>query len=257
MAEASDPTKRERQTHPADPTGASIPELLSVARAGNAYFGELLARLSDEQFAEASLLPGWTRAHVIAHMCYNAFGLSRLMDWASTGVETPMYTSMDARTKEIEEGATRDPQVLRDLWADGIARLEAGWAAADDATWHATVRTARGDEIPAYVTLWMRSREIWVHAVDLDAGGRFEDLPPRVLRGVLDEVLANWHRRGADQGLILEITGDHADRLGDVETDAAAVVSGSLAAITAWATGRSLTGVTSSTGTVEQAPAWM
>lgn len=257
MAEASEPTKREPQASSAEPTGATVPELLSVARAGNAYFGELLAKLPNDQFAAASLLPGWTRAHVIAHMGYNAFGLSRLMTWASTGVETPMYTSMDARTKEIEEGATRDPQVLRDLWAEGIAALEGGWAAADDATWHATVRTARGDEIPAYATLWMRTREIWVHAVDLDAGGRFEDLPPRVLRGVLDEVLANWHVRGADQGLILDITGDHWERLGDVDADAAVVVSGSLAAITGWATGRSRTGVASSTGTVESAPAWM
>ena len=61
---------------------------------------ELLAaldRLPDRDFAGPSLLPGWTRAHVAAHLAHNAEGLGRLATWAATGVETPMYPSAAAR----------------------------------------------------------------------------------------------------------------------------------------------------------------
>ena len=45
--------------------------LLTVRR-GTAYFSRKLAELSDDDFDAPSLLPGWTRRHVIAHVGFNA-----------------------------------------------------------------------------------------------------------------------------------------------------------------------------------------
>jgi len=45
--------------------------------------------LTDQQAREASLLPGWSRGHVLTHVARNADGLQNLLIWASTGEETP------------------------------------------------------------------------------------------------------------------------------------------------------------------------
>ena len=47
--------------------------------------------LSDAQMRDPSLLPGWTRGHVLTHIARNADGLVNLMRWARTGTKTPMY----------------------------------------------------------------------------------------------------------------------------------------------------------------------
>ena len=77
-----------------------------IARRGTAFFAQRLAELSDDDLEADSLLDGWTRKHLVAHVGYNAAALCRLMDWAATGVETPMYPSAEHRDREIKEGAT-------------------------------------------------------------------------------------------------------------------------------------------------------
>jgi maleylpyruvate isomerase len=63
--------------------------------------------LSDAQAREPSLLPGWSRGHVLTHIARNADGLRNLLIWARTGAETPMYASAESRSADIEAGAGR------------------------------------------------------------------------------------------------------------------------------------------------------
>ena len=42
-------------------------------------------RLTDAGAREPSLLPGWTRGHVLTHLARNAEGGVRLLAWARTG----------------------------------------------------------------------------------------------------------------------------------------------------------------------------
>ena len=58
--------------------------------------------LSDDQAREPSLLPGWSRGHVLTHIARNADGLGNLLRWARTGTETPMYTSAESRSADID-----------------------------------------------------------------------------------------------------------------------------------------------------------
>jgi len=72
--------------------------------------GRLLAtaaELTDDQAREPSLLPGWSRGHVLTHLARNADGLRNLLIWARTGVVTPQYPSGQARDAAIEPGAGR------------------------------------------------------------------------------------------------------------------------------------------------------
>src|SRR5947209_4673969 len=45
-----------------------------------------LDKLDDDAVGEPSLLPGWTRGHVLAHLARNADALVNLLTWARTGV---------------------------------------------------------------------------------------------------------------------------------------------------------------------------
>src|SRR3569833_847956 len=80
-----------------------IPETLSWWEDGERHLATAVGRLVDEDLARPSLLPGWDRAHVLAHVANNADALINLLTWARTGVETPMYASQEARDAGIEE----------------------------------------------------------------------------------------------------------------------------------------------------------
>src|SRR6516165_2182531 len=63
--------------------------------------------LTSAQMREPSLLPGWTRGHVLSHIARNADGLRNLLIWARTGTEIPMYASAQSRNDDIVAGAGR------------------------------------------------------------------------------------------------------------------------------------------------------
>ncbi|GHD05298.1 maleylpyruvate isomerase family mycothiol-dependent enzyme [Zhihengliuella salsuginis] len=205
-----------------------------------AYFGARANELRDSQLAGDSLLPGWTRGHVIAHVGYNAYALARLMTWAETGIETPMYASPEARDAEIEAGAALDPGSLHFLLEDSQQQLAEHWRRMDDAAWQARVRTRQGAEITASTAVWMRSRELWLHAVDLNSGAGFVDLPEPVLARLLRNVEKVWASREDAAGLRLRPAGAEGEHDGGAPAGAGlTVVSGPLPELAAWATGRS------------------
>src|SRR6266511_2471447 len=45
--------------------------------------------LDDGAVAAPSLLPGWTRGHVLTHLARQADAITNLLTWARTGVDTP------------------------------------------------------------------------------------------------------------------------------------------------------------------------
>lgn len=231
-----------------------LAERLDIAREGTAYFARRLATLADEEFDGPSLLAGWTRRHLVAHVAYNGAALCRLVDWAATGVETPMYESMEARAREIDEGATLSAGSLRNLFTHTANRLDEKWRNLPADAWSAEVRTTQGRMVPASETAWMRNREVWIHAVDLGNGGRFEDFPDVVLDSLLDDIVGMWRRKGEGAGLVLEV----GERRFVVVEDGPPItdtVAGPLAAVVRWATGRGAVGLTA--GSDRTPPRWL
>jgi maleylpyruvate isomerase len=170
---------------------------------GTTTFLDLVDDLATtpDAWATPSLLPGWTRAHVVAHVHQNAVALGRLLTWAQTGVETPMYASHEARDRDIEESSRLGPATLRDAAHESAQALARQWNELPESAWDALVRTAQGREIPASQTLWMRTREVWIHAVDLDRGFGFQAVPGD-LRAALASDAAKRHAAG-DSGAAL------------------------------------------------------
>ena len=243
---------------------ATDPELLAAllqARRGTAFFARKLNELSDAELDGASLLPGWTRRHVTAHIGYNARAIARLIEWAGTGVETPMYASTSVRDHEIDFGATLSPIALRNLFDHSAVHLSVEWRDLPEDAWHHKVRTIQGREVPATETVWMRTREVWMHAVDLDNGATFTDIPAPVLERLLKDITAAWKARGTDTGLLVKVS-DRDLTFGDPTSAVPTVVSGPLAAVVEWAAGRGRGGVTATgpaapNGTVPAAPKWI
>ncbi|MEW1807247.1 maleylpyruvate isomerase family mycothiol-dependent enzyme [Pseudarthrobacter sp. NPDC080039] len=234
---------------------------LLQARRGTAFFARKLNELSDADLDGDSLLPGWSRRHVVAHVGYNARAVARLVEWAATGVETPMYPSVEVRNHEIDFGATLSPIALRNLFDHSAVHLNVEWRDLPADSWHHKVKTVQGRVVPAEETVWMRTREVWVHAVDLGNGATFRDIPEPVLARLLTDITGAWHARGTDNGLLIKVDGTGLS-FGDSAAASPTVVSGSLAAIAQWATGRGTDGTTAthdggSTTPAPAAPAWI
>jgi maleylpyruvate isomerase len=208
---------------------------LATARLGTAFFRRALNRLFDVDLDGASLLPGWTRRHVVAHVGYNARAIARLVDWAATGVKTPMYESTHARKDEIDFGATLPPEALRNLVEHSAIDLDVRWRDLPSDRWAERVTTAQGREVPASETVWMRTREVWLHAVDLDSGARVDQIPAVVCERLIGDVHRAWSARSNGPSPTLVAT-DSRSRWGSSSTES--TVTGPLAALTSWATGR-------------------
>lgn len=227
---------------------------LSLARQGTEYYDGLLGGLPDADLDGPSRLPGWDRRHVVAHVAFNARALARLVQWARTGVENPMYPSADARNAEIEDGAHRSPAELRELHRVAAAELDASWQDLPRERWAAPVRTAQGRPVPVSRTAWMRVREVWLHAVDLNTTGRFEDFPPDLVDRLLVDVTGWWSASGEEAGPTLAPTDRVVPGLAGAGP---VVVAGTAAQLARWATGRGDGGVTTSTGRPVAAPRWL
>jgi maleylpyruvate isomerase len=204
---------------------------------GYAYFAEDLDLLDDERFDEPSALAGWTRRHVIAHVGLNARALERLVHWASTGERTPMYADGRARALEIEQGAGLPASELRKLVRTEQSRLRTALDRVDAAGWDAIVVTGHGRRVPAREIPWLRTREVWVHAVDLCDGADFPDFPADLLDALIADVTATWRRRGQPPALVVAPT--DRDREWRVDGPGPPVrVLGRAHDLTRWLTGR-------------------
>ncbi len=239
-----------------------IRSALSLVSAGTAYFDRTLDALPDTHFAGASILPGWTRGHVVAHVAYNATALKRLVEWAATGEEQQMYESSESRNSEIENGADLPAAELRALYRETTTALDAAWRKLSDKAWHSKVRMMTGPEFPATTTVWLRTREVWLHAVDLDSGASFDDFPPAFVERLLGNVLSAWRARQTAEDLpnfVLTPTDRGAPKgVGALDAPDAVILKGTAVDLARWATGRGFFGVTNADGRpAPPAPRWI
>ncbi len=213
------------------------------ARIGEAT-GRLMATaaaLTDARAREPSLLPGWTRGHVLTHIARNADGLANLLRWARTGRETPMYASADSRRADIERGAGRPvPGLAADVERTAAAfAAEAASLPAD--AWTAPVRALQGPAFPARGVLERRLSEVEIHHVDLAAGYLPGDWPADFVADALPRVADSFTgRQDAPSLLVCPDGSPNEFRIGPERQARGAFVSvhGHAATLLAWLLGR-------------------
>ncbi|RTL67217.1 MAG: maleylpyruvate isomerase family mycothiol-dependent enzyme [Pseudonocardiaceae bacterium] len=211
---------------------------LDWMRDGEARFAALVADLPDAALAEPCALDGWTRAHLVGHMARNAEALTRLATWARTGVETPMYSGPEQRNDDIETSAGYPPARLRADLTATTATLDGTLARLDDVDWKAQVRSAQGRDIPAAEVPWMRIREVWLHAVDLDVGASVGDIPADVVDLLIADVAGTLSvKEGCPSVVLAPSDRSRTSILG--LSDDGPTIDAPAAAIAGWLTGRS------------------
>lgn len=138
---------------------------------------ETSAGLTDEDAAAPSLLPGWTRGHVLTHIARNADALRNLLIWARTGVETPAYATPGTRDEDIAAGAGRSAAELAADIRESGAAFSAEAATLTEQSWLAMVSMPDGVKFPAELILPRRLVEVELHYTDLGAGYTRADWP--------------------------------------------------------------------------------
>jgi maleylpyruvate isomerase len=227
---------------------------------GTRLLTEALEALDDEGFAAPSLLPGWTRAHVAAHVARNAEALGRLAAWARTGEETPMYLSPEQRDADIEASARKQPGDLRHDVASTAADLAQAFDALEGAAWDALVRTRQGPPVPARVLPWLRAREVWLHAVDLATGADLAGAPADLLDELAHDITGGLSRQDGCPTVELRPSDrDGSWQLGRGHDDSGRrpAVEGSAADLVLWLAGRADGAALTSDGPLPVLPAWL
>jgi maleylpyruvate isomerase len=225
-------------------TGRTLTRSCRWLDEGTRLFLAALDGLDDDALGAPTALPGWTRAHVVAHVASNAEAIGNLATWARTGVRTPMYRSPEERTRDIEGGARRPVPNLRE-WVRRTARdLGTQLASLTPPEWRTEVVTAQGRAVPASEAPWLRAREVMVHAVDLAAGVAMSDLPEDFLVALLDDIAV---KRSAGNAPAVVLT-DGA-RTWEVDGPGpVAAVTGRIDDLAGWMSGRPYGGLATADG---------
>jgi maleylpyruvate isomerase len=216
----------------------------------------LIRGIEAEQWTDAdmrapSLLPEWTRGHVLTHIARNADGIARTLAGALRGEVVARYPDGRAgRDADIKAGATRAATELIADVRESADRLDRVFGAVADADgWELpTEDRPAGDYAPA------RWREVEIHRVDL-AGAYTPDEWPASFISYLLPVLVDTVPNRTDCALKITVTPDGStttDLPGSVWTVGSGEqvsVAGPDWALLAWLAGRSkiVVGVLSAT----------
>ncbi len=190
--------------------------------------------LGAEDLAADSLLPGWTRAHVVAHVALQGLALAGAMDGVARGQAVAMYESDEHRDAAIEELARASPAELREQhltavtsFADAVGRMERDH-------WDGQVlRLPDGPAWPMVTVVPTRRREVEVHHADLGTAYTRAEWPEDFVVELLDAVTVDHAGSGPFRVRATDLGRDWAVGEGD-----GPVVMGAGADLGWWLTGR-------------------
>jgi maleylpyruvate isomerase len=133
--------------------------------------------ITEPDLRVPSLLPGWTRAHVLAHLARGADAMRNLLVGVRSGQERPAYVSAEARQADIEHGAGMRADELTANLADSAMALRTIARQLPDEGWQVRVRILDSAPFPADQLLTRRLVEVELHHCDLGAGYGPADWP--------------------------------------------------------------------------------
>lgn len=125
--------------------------------------------IPEAELRAPSLLPGWTRAHVLAHLARGADAMRNLLTGARSGQERAAYASAQAREADIERGAAMTAKDLMADLAGSAMALRAIVKQLPGEAWQVRVRMPDSPSapFPAAGLLTRRLAEVELHHCDL------------------------------------------------------------------------------------------
>ncbi|GAA4378713.1 maleylpyruvate isomerase family mycothiol-dependent enzyme [Paeniglutamicibacter cryotolerans] len=214
-------------------TDSDLAGSVSKALAG---WEKLLPAIAPVQYTQASQLPGWDRAHVLAHVDGFARAMARQLSSARTGELVPMYDGGQAgRNERIELAALMAPEALRARVTEALGLLATGLHAIPAGGWAAETGFRPGSVVRDCVfAAW---RELVIHATDLGLGHTPLDWSSDFCAHLFDALAG---RIPADKRVVFQPTGGTPFTLGSGLE--AVVVTGMEYDLAAWLAGRTPVG---------------
>ena len=117
-----------------------------------------------------SLLPGWSRAHVLAHLARDADAMRNLLVGARDGQDRLAYASPEARNADIGTSAAAGATELVDDLVSSAMALRTVARQLPDAAWRYQVQVLGSPRFPASQLLTRRLAEVELHHCDLGIG---------------------------------------------------------------------------------------
>lgn len=162
-----------------------------------------VAALTDAQAKEPSLLPGWSRGHLLTHLARNADSIVRRLEGAMRNEIADQYLGGEqGRAQEIEAGANRSAEELIADLSGASAAVDAAFAAMPNDAWERLGRSYTGAESPVSGLALTRWKEVEIHLLDLDLGYGPSDWPDAFVESALPGVLRSLKRRADTHALL-------------------------------------------------------
>lgn len=144
--------------------------------------------LTKEQMLVGSVLPRWTRAHVVAHVALNALGFARAIDGARRRKPVPVYDSQESRDADVEVASKMSADGLREFTFDACGRWHEVTADLDE--WEARLeRVPGGPTLSVEEAVGARWREVEIHHADLDLDHTPADWTPQFTAYVFESIV--------------------------------------------------------------------
>jgi maleylpyruvate isomerase len=150
--------------------------------------------ITEPDLRAPSLLPGWTRARVLAHVARGADAMRNLLIGARTGQDRSGYAGAEAHEAGLEHSAGQRPEVLTaDLAASAMALRTVARRLPDD-RWQVPVEVPGLASFPAAELLVRRLVEVELHHCDLGAGYGPAQWPAAFAAMELPEPMRSWRQ---------------------------------------------------------------
>ena len=209
-----------------------------------------------DDLAGPSVLPGWSRGHVLGHISGNAEGLGRRARFVLDGVPRSMYESVESRNGDIEVRATRTREQHLLALAATHDDLMSDLAALPVDRYHDELELRMGLTMRVGQLPMMRLQEICIHHSDLAIDGyTWRDWPDELVAQFLPRVAGSFASRDDMPIGWIEADGERLVITEDVD----AGLAGSGRELFAWLTGRAPGTGLQPVGldSVPEAPRWL
>jgi maleylpyruvate isomerase len=154
-----------------DPAPDVVPSLLDALDDATGALSTSLGRLTADALNRPSLLDGWSRAHVVAHLANVADALVRMTADALSGTATRMYPGGRAqRNADIDKTAHTNQRQLLDAFRSSANRLSSTWHEVATDSWATAVDEQDLGTMQLSRLVALRLTEVEVHHADLAVG---------------------------------------------------------------------------------------
>lgn len=189
-------------------------------------------QIDEDAWQSPSLVPGWTKAHVAAHLARDADSFRHLVEAALSGTP-PVVPSDAARRDEIERGSEQTGLELQIDLDTSSQKLALAFTAVPDDQWDLPVMSAAFSR-PLRLLPLIRLNEVVMHRVDLGQGFTLDAADPLVVEWLLRWCVIRADERHIDSFRIELPDGSTAT----IGPEPAHIVQGTPVGLLGWLSGR-------------------